>query len=305
MADPWKPRYLVLHDYAVPKGVNLGRTAKNPYNALVYPDGYVRYRNPPDPYGVRAPHAHNFNSQSIGLSYAGPYGGTPTPAALDAIRGEYAKIQKLYPGIKTLSHGEAYKMTRGTPYQASKHGRDLKEASWRTLLTGATALAQTASAAPPDQPVPMAQRGLVAHAGLASPTTDAPLGAVAPINERMQFAGAGAAGMSVGAPPVAPSIINRGAVDAPPPASQPAPVPSVPQVDQQSRMALGGPQPSSPSLPERNPIRGAAGPLGGYRPATWENINGTMTPKFQPSPVAGAAGGMTGAAGRKKFMGLF
>lgn len=128
----------------------------------------------------------------------------------------------------------------------------------------------------------------------------APLGAAGgPTNPRMQLAGSGAAGMSIGQPPVTPTILNPGTANQP--TSPPAP---------ESRMALGGPpappMQSGPPLPSRNPIRGAAAPLStGYRPATWENVNGTMTPKFQPSPVAGAAGGMIGAPGRKKFMGLF
>jgi hypothetical protein len=129
----WTPKYLVAHDY--------GRSPKNadgvfnPYNGLVFPDGSVRYRNPSDPYGVRAPHAFKLNPYSVGLSYAGGVGSQPTAAALATLKKEYSTIKSKYPGIQILGHGEAFKKYgHGSDMQASKDGRSLIEASWRSHL---------------------------------------------------------------------------------------------------------------------------------------------------------------------------
>lgn len=126
----WTPEYLILHDYGVPKGVTLSDTARNPYNALVYPNGTVRYRTPSAPYTQQAPHAYKLNPKSIGLSYAGAVGGMPTRAGINALRQQVAMVREMYPGIKILTHGQAYQQTKGTPFQASKFGRGPEEASW-------------------------------------------------------------------------------------------------------------------------------------------------------------------------------
>lgn len=186
MAD-FRPRYLVLHDYGTPSdpGYSLSKTANNPYHALVYPDGTVRYRNPDNPYGVTAPHAYRLNDQSVGLSYAGPVGGQPTEAGLNAIRVEYDKIKALYPGIEALSHGEAYQRTRGTDQQASRDGRGLDEASWRSTLlqpkpepqvmAGGITTSRVPDIIAPaiDQPRPMAERAMTFGVPKPAPTLTA------------------------------------------------------------------------------------------------------------------------------------
>lgn len=131
MAD-WRPQYLLFHDYGVPK---VGMDWDNPYHALVYPDGTVRYRNPANPYGQAAPHAYRMNPHSIGLSYAGPVGATPTAPAMRALQAEREKILELFPGLKELTHGQAYQQFgKGSPMQASKFGRGLDEATWMANL---------------------------------------------------------------------------------------------------------------------------------------------------------------------------
>ena len=134
MADGFNPKYLVLHDYGGTPANQEGMF--NPYHALVFPDGSIRYRNPDNPYGQTAPHAYRLNPQSIGLSYAGQVGSTPSPAAMATLKSEYEKIGKQFPGIIPLSHGEAYNQTRGTDQQASRDGRVLDEASWRDAVRG-------------------------------------------------------------------------------------------------------------------------------------------------------------------------
>ena len=132
--DAWRPRNLIFHDYGgTPQNAD---GVFNPYHALVFPDGKIRYRNPANPYAAPAPHAYKLNPASIGLSYAGPVGSTPTPEALNALKQEYQRIKSLFPDIEALSHGEAYQRTKGTPQQASRLGRGLDEASWRTILLG-------------------------------------------------------------------------------------------------------------------------------------------------------------------------
>jgi len=161
----WRPNTLVLHDYG---GNPANRDGVfNPYHALVFPDGSIRYRNPSDPYGAPAPHAYKLNPQSVGLSYAGPVGSQPTAAAMATLRREAQKLSEMFPGIRPMGHGEAFQATKGTPQQASRDGRDLEEASWRSnVVYGPPAPGQTQVAA---APVPMRSRGLTTFAGLAPP----------------------------------------------------------------------------------------------------------------------------------------
>ena len=145
----WKPNHVIYHDYGGnPKNED---GVFNPYHALVFPDGSIRYRNPNDPYGQKAPHAYKMNSDAIGLSYAGPVGSEPTPQALETLRRENARIQQMFPGIKGMGHGEAYQATKGTNRQASRDGRDLVEASWRSNLGAQQQAAQQAPQAPMGQ----------------------------------------------------------------------------------------------------------------------------------------------------------
>lgn len=144
------PRYLILHDY----GGN--PSSFNPYHALVT-GGEVRYRYPDNPYGQKAPHAFQLNPQAIGLAWGGPVGGKPSATDLEALRREMEAIKQRFPGIKVMSHGEAYQArNQGLP-QASKLGRGLEEASWRTALLGGE---MPATSTP--QPVSMAGRALTA-----------------------------------------------------------------------------------------------------------------------------------------------
>jgi hypothetical protein len=191
----FKPTKLILHDYG---GTPQNRDGVfNPYHTLVFPDGSVRYRDPANPYKGRAPHAFKSNNDSIGLSYAGPVGSTPTPAAMSSLTKEFTNIRSMFPGIKHMGHGEAYQQTRGTPQQASRDGRDLNEASWRSNLGGPSAPTQ----AEPSRPSllsgaqfntdgittsarvapPVAARGFTAFAGAAQrPEQAAGLGSARP-----------------------------------------------------------------------------------------------------------------------------
>ena len=131
----FQPKYLLLHDYGqMPEGFKPGQTLGfNPYHAVVA-GGKLQYRYPDNPYGRTAPHAYNLNPQSIGLSWGGPVGGTPSAADLALLKAEYDNILRQFPGIKVLSHGEAFeKRKEGLP-RASKLGRGLEEASWRKFL---------------------------------------------------------------------------------------------------------------------------------------------------------------------------
>lgn len=169
MSD-FTPGNVILHDYGgTPRNED---GVFNPYHTLVFPDGSVRYRYPDAPYGQPAPHAYRMNPESIGLSYAGQVGATPTPEAMTSLRREYEAIQRQFPGIRTLSHGEAYNATRGTPRQASRAGRGLDEAAWRQQLLAPQAPSQwanptlntagvvTTAAAPAAAPVPLAERAM-------------------------------------------------------------------------------------------------------------------------------------------------
>lgn len=156
------PKYLVMHDYGGnPKNAE---GVHNPYHALVFPDGSIRYRDPNNPYGGKAPHAYNLNSESIGLSYAGPVGSKPTPEAMATLQKEAQRIAQMYPGIRPMSHGEAFQATKGTARQASKLGRGLDEASWRQNVVYGPA-GQPGQAAPQPQAIPVASRAVTAVAG--------------------------------------------------------------------------------------------------------------------------------------------
>ena len=126
----FKPKYLVLHDYGGTPGANPGF---NPYHALVS-GGKLSYRYPDNPYGQKAPHAFQLNPEAIGLSWGGQVGGTPSAAEMALLKAEYDNIMRQFPGIRVLSHGEAFaERTKGLP-RASKLGRGLDEASWRKYL---------------------------------------------------------------------------------------------------------------------------------------------------------------------------
>lgn len=161
------PKYLILHDYGGNPDNRDGMF--NPYHVLVFPDGSKRYRYPDDPYGRKAPHAFRLNPESVGISYAGDVGSQPTAAAMETLRNEAKAVAEMFPGIEPMGHGEAFQATRGTNRQASRDGRDLEEASWRSnILYGPPAPGQTQVAG---APVPMAKRGLTSFAGL-EPSTE-------------------------------------------------------------------------------------------------------------------------------------
>lgn len=158
MSD-FRPNWLVLHDYGKEPTSDF-----NPYNALVY-GGKVRYRDPNNPYGVRAPHAYKLNGDSVGLAWGGPVGGQPNPEDLALLKAEYEKVKALYPEIVAEGHGEAFARTKGTPQQASKNGRDLIEAAWRKELLGVPGVAPPAGVEPITQKadiglLPIANRGI-------------------------------------------------------------------------------------------------------------------------------------------------
>ena len=160
----FRPSNLIFHDYGGSPANEDG--VFNPYHALVFPDGNIRYRNPANPYGGKAPHAFKMNPESIGLSYAGPVGSKPTPQALATLRKEAAKVAQMFPGIQPMSHGQAFNATKGTSKQASKLGRGLDEASWRSnVVYGPPAPGQSE----PQPATPMAGRSLTAYAGLSGP----------------------------------------------------------------------------------------------------------------------------------------
>lgn len=156
MSD-FRPKWLILHDYG---GAPKGEAPFNPYNALVH-NGKVIYRDPSNPYGVRAPHAYKLNGESVGLSWGGPVGGQPSQEDLALLRSEYEKVKALYPDIGVEGHGEAYARTKGTSQQASRDGRDLIEASWRSSLLGVPGVAPPAQANQASvEPRPVAHRGI-------------------------------------------------------------------------------------------------------------------------------------------------
>lgn len=175
---PFDPQYLILHDYAsTPKGDN----PFNPYHALIS-GGRKLYRYPENPYGKAAPHAYQLNPYSIGLSWGGPSGGQPGPDDLALLREEYASIKKQFPNIKVMSHGEAFAARDQMP-RASKLGRGLEEASWRTLLDETGVAPSTTQIASTPSVVPMAQRSITAgHPAAPQPAPSPPRGAPVPTN---------------------------------------------------------------------------------------------------------------------------
>lgn len=249
MSD-FKPRYAIKHDYG---GSPANRDGVfNPYNALVFPDGSVRYRNPSDPYGVRAPHAYKMNPHSVGLSYAGPVGSKPTPEAMGSLNREWEAIQKRWPGIQSKGHGEAYAETRGTRMQASKHGRDMIEASWRKNLGQTTAAPATAAAPPPAPATPQAAPQLAQQA------QQRPLSLIDHAFGRQQ----------------------------PPPTQVPAPVlaqrPPSPDMANPSHMGYGTPEPDPnagvPALAAPRPANGSQ-----------QDVDWALGPAPQPEPQLASA----------------
>lgn len=263
----FQPDYLIMHDYG---GTPKNRDGVfNPYNALVFPDGSVRYRNPANPYGEKAPHAFRMNPRSVGLAYAGPVGSRPTDAALEALRREYGRVRETHPNIKPLSHGEAYQKTRGTPLQASRAGRSLDEASgWRTEVLrnagivnaapsqpaasapsasppsfggvglASSALANTPPPAQPElsAPVPISQRGITSYAGMTDPSPQ--IANVIPNHlAGSRYDDSTVEGTIPDAP--APQPAQRPMVAAAEPMPAPAPAPSQPRQPLTGRMALG------------------------------------------------------------------
>lgn len=184
------PDHLILHDYGgTPKGSN----PFNPYHSLVLPSGEVVRRD----WGQKAPHAFHMNPRSMGLSYGGEVGSTPTPAAMEALRREYELIRAAYPSIQdanVLGHGEAF-ARRGELPRASRDGRDLVEASWRAQLLGVSPenlpklslldleTGKTPRGAPPAQP------GVTQIATSAAPTRSAAPSAPAAGGTQMATAG--------------------------------------------------------------------------------------------------------------------
>lgn len=160
--NPVDVNQVILHDYGA---ANANPANFSPYHISVDPSGriYERYDH-----NQRAPHAYRSNPQAYGLSYADRVGATPTPEAMDSLRFVARGLRDQNPNLEFPSHGEAYNRTRGTPTQASRQGRGLDEASWRTGLFDQQPQVATAPQAPPG-PAPMANRSLVAAAGLAPP----------------------------------------------------------------------------------------------------------------------------------------
>jgi hypothetical protein len=167
MPSGFNPDYAVFHDY----GGSVG--SFNPYNALVMPDGTVRYRNPENPYGVKAPHAADANRDSVGLAYGGPVGAKPTPEALATLQKEFDTIRSQYPSIKGVGHGQAYDNYKhgDFPYRATNSKRDIPEASWRQDLTGPVLAPsqEQAMILAGAGPRPMPQRSMTAAAGMQPP----------------------------------------------------------------------------------------------------------------------------------------
>jgi hypothetical protein len=164
------PRRIIYHDYGGSPDNQPGMF--NPYHALVFPSGDVRYRNPEAPYGQAAPHAFLLNNSSLGLSYAGPVGGQPTPAGMRSLQGEYEKMQRAFPGLPGVGHGEAGPM-------ATASSRDRVEGSWRNRVTDLSQTPETGlpqlsllGGPPPDEAAPS-----VASAAAMPPASASPMGA--------------------------------------------------------------------------------------------------------------------------------
>lgn len=175
-APPLSPediKQVILHDYGA---ANANPANFSPYHISVDPSGRIYERYGP---GERAPHAYRSNPQAYGVSYAGPVGATPTPEAMDALRFVAGGLRSNNPNLEFLGHGEAYNRTAGTPQQASRDGRSLTEASWRSGLfeNPPAGPQQTAGLAPipigqpppasvaQAPPAPLANRSLTNYAG--------------------------------------------------------------------------------------------------------------------------------------------
>lgn len=164
------PKRIIYHDYGGSPENTPG--VFNPYHSLVFPSGDVRHRNPSAPYNQAAPHAFLLNNSSLGLSYAGPVGSQPTPAGMRALQGEYEKMQRAFPGLPGVGHGEAGPM-------ATASSRDREEGSWRNRVTDLSQTPETGlpqlsllGGPPPDDSQPA-----VASAASAAPTPTSTMGA--------------------------------------------------------------------------------------------------------------------------------
>lgn len=130
ISSAFRPKYLILHDYGQPPKDD--RDILPSYHATVLPSGDVRYRYPEAPYTTgKAPHAFQLNNKALGLSYLGNVGGQPTPTGMRALQDEYERIQSIYPGVETMTHGQAFKraIDVGDIPSPSAEGRGLTEAS--------------------------------------------------------------------------------------------------------------------------------------------------------------------------------
>lgn len=218
----FNPNYVVFHDYGDPAS-KIG--SFNPYNALVMPDGSVRYRDPANPYGSKAPHSADLNPNSVGLAYGGPVGSKPTPEGLASLQSEFDKIRSQYPDIKGVGHGQAFNNheLNSFPYRATNDpkGRDVVEATWRQDLTGpvlaptqrqATMLANNSQF----PRAPVAERGLATVAGLAPPPVVPPQ-----VASNAPIVGRGASGAPPGEVGGPPPVYPQGPPYIPPPSAQP------------------------------------------------------------------------------------
>jgi hypothetical protein len=125
--DLSKVKDVVLHDRG-------GKYPGNsPYHLEVLPDGSIvnHWRS-----NQKAPHAYKFNPYSLGVAYGGQVGETPTLEAQETLKFITGKLREQNPDWRFRSHGEVFRDTRGTDAQASRDGRGMEEASWRSNLGG-------------------------------------------------------------------------------------------------------------------------------------------------------------------------
>jgi hypothetical protein len=125
------PQYIILHDVSADKGETptLG-SGLGHYNIVVDKDG-VAYESVK--IGTNAPHAVDYNSRSVSISYVGMEGETVTPQAKASLANAVSWVSQKYniPESNILSHYQAEKLTPSTGLVATTSSKNPLEGSWK------------------------------------------------------------------------------------------------------------------------------------------------------------------------------
>lgn len=131
------PDDVVLHDFGIGRDGNPNNLLRpSGYNINYFPGG--KYKLGGEQFDKKgnlkgfssAPHSYRYTAKSpMGMSTAMA---NPDLATKQVMQGHMDQLRKMNPNVRFLSHGEAFQEEgRGSPFQASKLGRDMDEAGYR------------------------------------------------------------------------------------------------------------------------------------------------------------------------------